>query len=328
RQRPDDFEEAASCQWAFCTKQFSSIDELLPHVSTSHLSGNRCSSKVRVTPTFTNTSESSSSRIVQSTENSNNSRINIKFNKSIPTEIITKIDSPNKSETLSSHSACTHPFDYDTYDIRNFNTLATAPPSAFVHACKWALCTLSNFTSVDDLFNHLCTDHLTFSISGPKKNAKNENQQTGEFTGIESQREQQGTESQEQNQRDELFSFSLRRTNSGEFRVEGERGNEGMTMGYDGQQEINEDLEIGQQQTNVKQTQPNQYIAGPHGCLWHGCQDRFDSFDKLTIHVSEFHIGTGKSQYVCEWKHCGREGRPFPQRQKVMRHIQTRELYY
>ncbi|RUP22567.1 hypothetical protein BC936DRAFT_139081 [Jimgerdemannia flammicorona] len=60
-----------------------------------------------------------------------------------------------------------------------------------------------------------------------------------------------------------------------------------------------------------------------HACQWAGCSNRFATFDELTGHVSEDHVGQGRSSYVCNWKGCDRKGRPFTQRQKVMRHIQT-----
>ncbi|KAF9213435.1 zinc-finger protein [Podila verticillata] len=79
-------------------------------------------------------------------------------------------------------------------------------------------------------------------------------------------------------------------------------------------------------------------------CLWSGCSAEFMSEDDLLPHVSQLHvpnpdinhplclweshlsedhIGTGKSEYVCEWEGCERNGRGFGQRQKAMRHIQT-----
>ncbi|CAG8450284.1 12653_t:CDS:2 [Acaulospora morrowiae] len=60
-----------------------------------------------------------------------------------------------------------------------------------------------------------------------------------------------------------------------------------------------------------------------HGCKWQGCYLRFVTFEELTGHVSEGHIGCGRSEYICYWEQCDRKGRPFTQRQKVMRHIQT-----
>ncbi|KAG0253738.1 zinc-finger protein [Mortierella polycephala] len=60
-----------------------------------------------------------------------------------------------------------------------------------------------------------------------------------------------------------------------------------------------------------------------HWCRWKGCNKSFPNFDSLTSHLSEDHIGMGKSEYVCEWEGCERKGRGFGQRQKAMRHIQT-----
>ncbi|KAG0324443.1 zinc-finger protein, partial [Podila horticola] len=60
-----------------------------------------------------------------------------------------------------------------------------------------------------------------------------------------------------------------------------------------------------------------------HACHWRGCSETFPSFSTLTNHLSEVHIETGKSEYICDWVGCDRRGRGFGQRQKAMRHIQT-----
>ncbi|KAF9403917.1 zinc-finger protein [Mortierella sp. AD011] len=60
-----------------------------------------------------------------------------------------------------------------------------------------------------------------------------------------------------------------------------------------------------------------------HPCLWRDCKLYFTQFETLTSHLSEEHIGMGKSEYICEWTNCDRQGRGFSQRQKAMRHIQT-----
>ncbi|KAL1924684.1 uncharacterized protein VTP21DRAFT_4338 [Calcarisporiella thermophila] len=60
-----------------------------------------------------------------------------------------------------------------------------------------------------------------------------------------------------------------------------------------------------------------------HTCRWKNCDRRYATFDDLTAHLSDLHIGSGKSVYICEWDGCERKGKPFTQRQKVMRHIQT-----
>ncbi|KAG0367180.1 hypothetical protein BGZ54_004295, partial [Gamsiella multidivaricata] len=38
-----------------------------------------------------------------------------------------------------------------------------------------------------------------------------------------------------------------------------------------------------------------------HPCLWQGCRLSFPNFETLTSHLSEEHIGMGKSEYICEW---------------------------
>ncbi|KAJ1564673.1 zinc-finger protein [Nowakowskiella sp. JEL0078] len=311
--------DSAQCQWAFCTKEFPSVDELLPHVSTSHLSANRCLSKKR-------------SPHISSAQ--------------LPSAII--------SPARSLHSACTHPFDYKSYDIRNLNDLASAPNIAFVHACKWALCTLSNFTSVDELFNHLRTDHLTFSVSSNDLLAVTDTSLTSSLPlhsvlsdSLALSASQDPLLTIDDNDTDidaELFSFSLRRTLVDPTRSRGSAGNGQASSNNDLFVDINPAFERTSDylyemdasrpaqrrrmdelsDESIQKVSMDEYIAGPHGCLWNGCQDRFDSFDKLTVHVSEYHIGSGKSEYICKWRHCGRDGKPFPQRQKVMRHIQTR----
>lgn len=54
---------------------------------------------------------------------------------------------------------------------------------------------------------------------------------------------------------------------------------------------------------------------------------RFLDFDTLTVHVSEDHVGSGRSEYTCDWKACPRSKKPFAQRQKLMRHLQTHTGY-
>lgn len=58
-------------------------------------------------------------------------------------------------------------------------------------------------------------------------------------------------------------------------------------------------------------------------CRWINCNKRFEGFSTLTNHVSEDHVGSGKSEYECYWVSCDRQGKVFTQRQKIMRHIQT-----
>ncbi|KAG9296380.1 hypothetical protein G9A89_014972 [Geosiphon pyriformis] len=76
------------------------------------------------------------------------------------------------------------------------------------------------------------------------------------------------------------------------------------------------------------------HVAGrsrSNHCLWASCSLEKEGSDELIEHVCSDHLNTqqyqhscsGKSQYICLWEDCDRNGRPFTQRQKVMRHIQT-----
>jgi hypothetical protein len=72
-----------------------------------------------------------------------------------------------------------------------------------------------------------------------------------------------------------------------------------------------------------------------HACRWHGCTETFDSVEALTEHLSDIHVGKGKTEYECLWAGCetceandgdgadGPKGRKFSTRQKVMRHMQV-----
>lgn len=85
-----------------------------------------------------------------------------------------------------------------------------------------------------------------------------------------------------------------------------------------------------------------------HRCRWHGCGSIFADAGALTDHVTEEHVGRGKSSYECMWDGCVRcdhdcescdegesevkkdgvdegkqMGRKFATRQKVLRHIQS-----
>ncbi|GAA94262.1 uncharacterized protein L969DRAFT_20423 [Mixia osmundae IAM 14324] len=62
-----------------------------------------------------------------------------------------------------------------------------------------------------------------------------------------------------------------------------------------------------------------------HLCKWPGCSAKFSTTAKLMAHLGEEHVGCGKSTYSCQWEGCTRakEGKPFAQRQKIMRHLQA-----
>lgn len=65
-----------------------------------------------------------------------------------------------------------------------------------------------------------------------------------------------------------------------------------------------------------------------HVCKWldenqRPCDQVFQTTGDLTDHVTEHHICSGKSSYICNWEGCTREHKPFTQRQKIIRHLNT-----
>ncbi|WFD19367.1 zinc-finger protein [Malassezia caprae] len=62
-----------------------------------------------------------------------------------------------------------------------------------------------------------------------------------------------------------------------------------------------------------------------HRCGWINCTESFSSHAELTAHITQVHVGSGKTEYECGWVGCERaqQGRKFAQKQKVLRHIQT-----
>ncbi|KAI8815867.1 uncharacterized protein EV422DRAFT_547890 [Fimicolochytrium jonesii] len=202
---PPQKENDAKCHWATCTAEFRTSDELVPHISKLHLSANRIGHVYkRLQP-----HGQDESLTMVDTDTSEDERY-----------------ATDHSYTPTTTSGAAGP---STQTVEPTAKAPAAARSSFYHACKWALCSLSSFFSVDELFQHLCSDHLDMKAG---------------------------------------------------------------------------DLDA-------------------HGCLWRGCGQRFHTFDELTDHVSEEHIGSGQSEYICLWENCDRDRKPFTQRQKVMRHIQT-----
>ncbi|KAH3670781.1 hypothetical protein OGAPHI_001297 [Ogataea philodendri] len=65
-----------------------------------------------------------------------------------------------------------------------------------------------------------------------------------------------------------------------------------------------------------------------HICQWEHkdgsvCGKEFASTSDLTNHVIDIHVQSKKSEYTCCWKNCTREHKPFSQRQKIIRHLNT-----
>lgn len=65
----------------------------------------------------------------------------------------------------------------------------------------------------------------------------------------------------------------------------------------------------------------------PAQCMWvhdgEVCGKWFPNSHELNAHLAEDHVGRGHHTYVCNWKGCKRDCRPFTQRQKMIRHLQT-----
>ncbi|ODQ63785.1 hypothetical protein NADFUDRAFT_83914 [Nadsonia fulvescens var. elongata DSM 6958] len=94
----------------------------------------------------------------------------------------------------------------------------------------------------------------------------------------------------------------------------------------------NKDLDV-----SILPKQNNRECCGPsmlpkdvkltYVCRWtnndHECSLQFDSCEDLSTHIINDHIGSRKSRYVCDWKGCNRNCRPFTQRQKIVRHLLT-----
>ncbi|KAG7901690.1 hypothetical protein KL925_000210 [Ogataea polymorpha] len=80
--------------------------------------------------------------------------------------------------------------------------------------------------------------------------------------------------------------------------------------------------------SSTKPAPHNHASNAEHTCLWVSedgstCNEHFMTTTDLTNHVIEVHVQSKKSEYTCRWKDCTRELKPFTQRQKVIRHLNT-----
>ncbi|KAJ7634151.1 hypothetical protein DFH06DRAFT_1003616 [Mycena polygramma] len=61
-----------------------------------------------------------------------------------------------------------------------------------------------------------------------------------------------------------------------------------------------------------------------HVCRWSSCGQSFASLDELTQHLTEAHVGSGKTSYDCFWQDCSRHSdNGFTSKQKLCRHLQS-----
>jgi len=56
-------------------------------------------------------------------------------------------------------------------------------------------------------------------------------------------------------------------------------------------------------------------------CSWGDCEIEMNTQEALVSHILLDHVGTGKASYVCMWKGCTREHKPFSKRHKIQNHI-------
>ncbi|KAJ7043459.1 hypothetical protein C8F04DRAFT_1207375 [Mycena alexandri] len=64
--------------------------------------------------------------------------------------------------------------------------------------------------------------------------------------------------------------------------------------------------------------------SGGQICQWSSCGQSFASLDDLTVHLTNIHVGSGKTAYDCHWKDCPRhEENGFSSKQKLCRHLQS-----
>lgn len=89
-------------------------------------------------------------------------------------------------------------------------------------------------------------------------------------------------------------------------------------------QELSETSEISD--SSSKSCTKEEHVTD-HVCRWvtdgKECGVHFKCTQSLNQHVIDDHIGSRKTEYVCNWAGCERHGRPFAQRQKIHRHLIT-----
>ncbi|KAL8608069.1 hypothetical protein ACOMHN_023885 [Nucella lapillus] len=56
-------------------------------------------------------------------------------------------------------------------------------------------------------------------------------------------------------------------------------------------------------------------------CHWEGCACEFDTQDDLVKHLNQDHIQTNKKAFVCRWKDCSREEKPFKAQYMLVVHM-------
>lgn len=69
-------------------------------------------------------------------------------------------------------------------------------------------------------------------------------------------------------------------------------------------------------QYEFQPAQPNNLV-----CHWNNCLKEFPSHSALSSHLSEDHVGWKKTEYICEWDNCSRQGTKCHNRFALMMHL-------
>ncbi|XP_040574480.1 uncharacterized protein [Lepeophtheirus salmonis] len=56
-------------------------------------------------------------------------------------------------------------------------------------------------------------------------------------------------------------------------------------------------------------------------CHWLNCDRDFESQDELVKHINSYHIGSNKKSFICQWKDCTREEKPFKAQYMLVVHM-------
>ncbi|KAK9479870.1 hypothetical protein V1514DRAFT_326698 [Lipomyces japonicus] len=80
--------------------------------------------------------------------------------------------------------------------------------------------------------------------------------------------------------------------------------------------------------SNIPETVKESISKEEHDCQWiigsdTICSKVFSNTHDLSEHIIASHVGSRKQEYRCAWHGCERNHKPFNQRQKIIRHLQT-----
>ncbi|KAJ1339278.1 hypothetical protein BSLG_006412 [Batrachochytrium salamandrivorans] len=181
--------EAVPCKWATCTAKFESNDQLLPHISSLHLTANRCgrslhnlvSAGIR-TPRYSSSSDVSAS--LEATPVPGLPSLTSPAMSAKPADTFTACGSDQSRAATNGHMLTIEamlcgeasPIAGMVQSDPQVHTQGTtqrspqpsplparAEDSTTTLLCQWKLCDLQNFASFDDLVQHVTFEHISFS---------------------------------------------------------------------------------------------------------------------------------------------------------------------